>query len=123
MMDTDMIDYHLYYDRAESMTKDLTSSIDRPIWPLTSYGPAKFQPTLIAGLDESPEELRVKAATAAKTGAIQEYVRRSVLGLNLTADNQIHFAAAEIRIGTNSKRRTDVQSSVVQRAAIVQSGD
>ncbi|KAJ2995195.1 hypothetical protein NUW54_g7432 [Trametes sanguinea] len=57
----------------ESIVRDLES--EKPIWPLSSYGPAKLQPTLIANLDESPEELRVKAAEAARKGTVQEYVR------------------------------------------------
>ena len=59
----------------DTMTKDLTAGQDRPMWPLTSYGPAKFVPTVLGGLDESPEELRVKAVTAMKAGNISEYVR------------------------------------------------
>lgn len=34
-----------------------------------------MQPTLIAELDESPEEMRFRAAQAARAGTIQEYVR------------------------------------------------
>ncbi|KAI9057656.1 hypothetical protein FKP32DRAFT_1681336, partial [Trametes sanguinea] len=56
----------------ESIVRDLES--EKPIWPLSSYGPAKLQPTLIANLDESPEELRVKAAEAARKGTVQEYL-------------------------------------------------
>ena len=41
------------------MTKDLTLGQEKPLWPLTSYGPVKCQPMLIGGLDESFEELRV----------------------------------------------------------------
>ncbi len=44
------------------------------MWPLTSYGPAKHVPTLIGGLDESPEELRVRAVQALKAGTTAEYV-------------------------------------------------
>lgn len=57
----------------ESLTRDLQT--EKPVWPLSSFGPAKCQPTLIADLDESPEEMRVKAAQAARAGNIQEYVR------------------------------------------------
>ncbi len=42
---------------------------------MSCYGPAKMQPTLIGNLDESMEEMRVKAAQAAKAGTIQDYVR------------------------------------------------
>ena len=55
------------------ITRDLEN--ERPIWPLSTYGPAKYQPTLMTGLDMSPEELRVKAAEAARAGTTQEYVR------------------------------------------------
>ncbi|KAJ7356606.1 hypothetical protein DFH08DRAFT_461495 [Mycena albidolilacea] len=59
---------------AESIKNDLTMGKERPIWPLASYGPAKFEPTLLSGLDESPEELRLRAATAAKAGNVNEYL-------------------------------------------------
>ena len=45
------------------------------MWPLSSYGAAKAEPTLIANLDESPEELRCKAVQALKSGNVQDYVR------------------------------------------------
>lgn len=44
------------------------------MWPLSSYAPSKHEPLLIAGLDESPEELRVKAAAAMASGNINGYV-------------------------------------------------
>ena len=53
---------------------DLTPGSDKPLWPLSSYGPAKAVPTLLGGLDESPEELRVKAAQALKAGTTADYV-------------------------------------------------
>ncbi|ELU43455.1 F-box-like domain-containing protein [Rhizoctonia solani AG-1 IA] len=49
---------------AESLRKDLTQGIDRPLYPLSSYGPSKSIPCIIDGLDQSPEELRVAAWTA-----------------------------------------------------------
>ena len=60
----------------ESITRDLES--EKPVWPLSCYGPAKMQPTLIGGLDESMEELRVRATQAAKAGTTQDYVRLSI---------------------------------------------
>ena len=57
---------------AESINRDLDT--EKPIWPLSSFGPAKMQPNLIAGLDESPEELRVRANQAASAGTTQDYV-------------------------------------------------
>ena len=56
------------------MISDITPSKDKPLWPLSSYGPAKYEPIVIGGLDESPEELRLKAVTALTTGTTAEYV-------------------------------------------------
>lgn len=47
--------------RAESIKKDFTPDDGKPLWPLSSYGPAKGEKTLLTGLDESPEELRLMA--------------------------------------------------------------
>lgn len=49
-------------------------TVDKPSWPLSSYAPAKYEPMLVAGLDQSFEELRVNAAKALKEGKINEYV-------------------------------------------------
>jgi nucleoporin NUP42 len=57
------------------MKNDMTTGKERPTWPLASYAPAKYEPTLLVGLDESPEELRLKATTAMKGGNLNEYVR------------------------------------------------
>lgn len=57
------------------MRKDLTEGIDRPLWPLTCFGASKHEPNLVAGMDESPEELRWRAVTALKSGNASEYVR------------------------------------------------
>lgn len=59
---------------AGTIGNDLNPGTDKPLWPLSSYAPAKHEPLLISGLDESPEELRVKAVTALKNGNINEYV-------------------------------------------------
>lgn len=56
----------------EGMSSDLQK--EKPLWPLSSYGPAKGQQTIVPGLDESPEEMRVKAFEAAKAGTTSEYV-------------------------------------------------
>jgi nucleoporin NUP42 len=58
----------------ETMTKDFDFKADKPSWPLSSYGPAKHEKNLLPPLDESPEELRLKAATAMRNGNISEYV-------------------------------------------------
>jgi nucleoporin NUP42 len=50
---------------------------EKPSWPLSSYGPAKYEPTVVTGQDMSTEELRVKASQAQAAGNINEYVCRS----------------------------------------------
>jgi nucleoporin NUP42 len=57
------------------MTKDFDFKADKPSWPLSSYGPAKHEKNLLPPLDESPEELRLKAVTAMRNGNTSEYVR------------------------------------------------
>ncbi|KAI0000052.1 hypothetical protein BJV77DRAFT_976087 [Russula vinacea] len=59
----------------ETMTKDFDIKADKPSWPLSSYGPAKHEKNLLPTLDESPEELRLKAATAMRNGNINEYLQ------------------------------------------------
>jgi nucleoporin NUP42 len=59
---------------SDSIQKDLSPNVDKPLWPLSSFAPSKYAPTFITGLDESPEELRVRAALAAKNGTVNEYV-------------------------------------------------
>ncbi|KAI0068479.1 hypothetical protein BV25DRAFT_1833732 [Artomyces pyxidatus] len=59
----------------ETMTKDFDNAYDKPLWPLSTYGPAKHEPNLLPPLDESFEELRLKAVTAAKSGTINEYIK------------------------------------------------
>lgn len=54
---------------------DFTPNKDKPLWPLSSFGPAKGVATLVGSYDESPEELRVKAVQALKAGTTAEYVR------------------------------------------------
>lgn len=56
------------------MTTDLTPQKDKPLWPLSVYAPAKGEPSLLTELDESPEELRIKAHLALKNGSMNEYV-------------------------------------------------
>ena len=51
------------------MQADLTK--ERPIYPLSVYGPGKGEPTLI-GADVSPEELRLKFYAA--RGDLNSYV-------------------------------------------------
>jgi hypothetical protein len=66
---------------SDSILKDLTADMDKPMWPLSSYGPARNEPVLIPNLDESPEELRVKAFTAIQSGTPDAYVRLIVLSM------------------------------------------
>lgn len=49
---------------AESIKQDLT--VERPMWALTSYGPAKNEPNLISMIDLSQEELRWEYYQAVK---------------------------------------------------------
>lgn len=57
------------------MVKDLTRGEERPQWPLSTYGPAKYEPTYIIGIDMSPEEMRVRAYEAKAQNRLNEYVR------------------------------------------------
>lgn len=57
------------------MIRDLDPKAEKPLWPLSSFGPAKYQPNIIIGLDESPEELRVKAVVALRSNTVDSYVR------------------------------------------------
>jgi hypothetical protein len=63
-----------FINSPESIQKDFT--VDKPSWPLSSYGVAKNEPTFLSGLDVSPEELRVQAVLALKDNKIQDYVRQ-----------------------------------------------
>ncbi|KAK4684052.1 hypothetical protein P7C73_g6156, partial [Tremellales sp. Uapishka_1] len=48
---------------------------ETPIWILSSFGAAKYEPNLITGYDLQPEELRWKSVVALKEGRAQDYVR------------------------------------------------
>lgn len=60
--------------RQESIIRDMNPAFEKPIWPLSSYAPAKNEPLLVTGLDQSFEELRVRASQALKAGNVNEYV-------------------------------------------------
>ncbi|KIK66769.1 hypothetical protein GYMLUDRAFT_912453 [Collybiopsis luxurians FD-317 M1] len=45
----------------DPILNDITLGKEKPLWCLSSFNPAKYEPTLILGLDLAPEELRVKA--------------------------------------------------------------
>ena len=55
------------------MKRDMVD--ERPLWPLSSYAAAKNAPNLLADLDLSSEELRVRAYEAQKSSQMQQYVR------------------------------------------------
>ncbi|KAH7907520.1 hypothetical protein BJ138DRAFT_488074 [Hygrophoropsis aurantiaca] len=59
----------------DTVTKDLTPQQDKPLWPLSSYGAAKYEPIIVGSLDESFEELRFKAFSAVKDGTINDYMK------------------------------------------------
>lgn len=69
---------------AAVIQNDLTPGPDKPNWPLSSYGPSKHEPNLIAGLDESPEELRTKYVAAVKAGNLNEYVSSQLIIIGLS---------------------------------------
>jgi len=58
------------------MGRDIRPGVEKPLWGLSSYGPAKLEPNLISGLDMSFEELRVNAVMALQNNTVAEYVRR-----------------------------------------------
>ncbi|THH21029.1 hypothetical protein EUX98_g8472 [Antrodiella citrinella] len=88
---------------AETIDRDLAQ--EKPLWPLSSYGPAKGAPTLVAGFDESPEELRVKAVTAMKANNFQEYT-------NYEAQ---HFSIADQAYQAARKNVQKLYEQAVQR--------
>ncbi|TFY50888.1 hypothetical protein EVG20_g11273, partial [Dentipellis fragilis] len=59
----------------ESVTKDFGPRLDKPLWPLSSYGPGKHEPNLLSSLDESFEELHLRAVTAIKNNTINDYLK------------------------------------------------
>ncbi|KAF9226921.1 hypothetical protein BS17DRAFT_513818 [Gyrodon lividus] len=79
----------------ETISNDVTPFIDKPLWPLSSYGPAKHEPVVIGGLDESPEELHLKAVTALKAGTIDEYIKYE-LEKNAAADQMYANARTNV---------------------------
>ncbi|PBK93963.1 hypothetical protein ARMGADRAFT_1012112 [Armillaria gallica] len=51
---------------------DLATKPDIPI--VSSFGPAKHEPLLVAGQDESSEELRFQASKVLSSGNVNQYV-------------------------------------------------
>ncbi|OJA18916.1 hypothetical protein AZE42_07864, partial [Rhizopogon vesiculosus] len=95
----------------ESILRDVTPLQDKPLWPLSSYGAAKYEPIVIGGLDESPEELRVKAVTALKAGIITEYMKYE--SDKLTASDQAYSNA-----GSNAQQLYDAAFKLSKEAAL-----
>ena len=58
------------------MGRDIRPGVEKPLWGLSSYGPAKLEPNLVSGLDMSFEELRLNAVMALQNNTVAEYVRR-----------------------------------------------
>ncbi|KIM20846.1 hypothetical protein M408DRAFT_30045, partial [Serendipita vermifera MAFF 305830] len=56
----------------ESIQRDFGPA-EKPLWPISSYGPGKNEPTFLTGLDISPEEMRARAFEAMKEGKGAEY--------------------------------------------------
>lgn len=77
----------------ETMSKDFDPRVDKPFWPLSSYGPAKHEPNLLPPLDESFEELRMKAVLAKIGGTLDEYVRLRVVSMHpqVLSDSQTKY--------------------------------
>ena len=65
---------HSSPSRVESIKRDVTEGMEKPIWPFSSYGPAKYEPNLVVGLDVSPDELRAKYWEAMTQGNLNYYV-------------------------------------------------
>lgn len=57
---------------------------NRPIWKLSSYGPAKYEPNLLTGSDVSQEEMRLRAYEALSLGKMDEYVSLNIFETDLS---------------------------------------
>ncbi|KAF9516823.1 hypothetical protein BS47DRAFT_1375869 [Hydnum rufescens UP504] len=66
----------------ESIKRDVTEGMEKPTWPFSSYGPAKYEPNLVPGLDLSPDELRVKYWEAMGQGNPNYYTNYEVSQMN-----------------------------------------
>lgn len=74
----------------------------RPIWRLTCYAPARFEPNLIQGIDVSPEEDRLLAYQAKQTAQDMAYVRVNTCTHALTHS---HLADATHTSAIHERRR------------------
>ncbi|KAF5322519.1 hypothetical protein D9619_000184 [Psilocybe cf. subviscida] len=95
----------------QSIESDMNLTVDKPSWPLSSYAPAKYEPMLVAGLDQSFEELRVNAAKALKEGKINEYAQFEASTI----------AAAEQVFANLRANITQAYEQAVQQSAVIQS--
>lgn len=99
------------------MAKDLDPRHDRPSWKLASYGPAKYQRTLISIPDTSFEEMRMKAVNAAKEGKLNDYVSDSLLLGHRTVQDVLYTGA--VRGYSRRKCRSRVSESRKQHPSNV----
>ncbi|KAG6899987.1 hypothetical protein C0993_004606 [Termitomyces sp. T159_Od127] len=87
----------------ESLANDLTPQKDKPLWPLSTFGPAKHEPNLLAGLDTSPEELRYQALVSKREGKLELYNARNNLNQAYqTALNQCASLVAQAGAATGT---------------------
>ncbi|RPD68413.1 hypothetical protein L226DRAFT_540681 [Lentinus tigrinus ALCF2SS1-7] len=77
----------------KSLMRDMEA--ERPMWCLSSYAP-DHRLCVIAHLDESPEELRVRATQARKQGTFEEYLKYEAEKLS-AATAQFTSALSDIR--------------------------
>ncbi|KAJ3933420.1 MAG: hypothetical protein NXY57DRAFT_19892 [Lentinula lateritia] len=71
---------------SELLSSDITLGKEKPLWPLSSYGPAKYEPVIVVGLDACPEELRVKAWEAKVQNNLNGYIQYEATQIS-QADN------------------------------------
>ncbi|KAF9476715.1 hypothetical protein BDN70DRAFT_811804 [Pholiota conissans] len=68
----------------------MTQLVEKPVWPLSSYGASKYELNLLYQLDESPEELRTKYVAAMKAGNLNEYVSTPIRSV----ESRFHFVSS-----------------------------
>ncbi|KAJ3924417.1 MAG: hypothetical protein NXY57DRAFT_969944, partial [Lentinula lateritia] len=81
---------------SESLSSDITLGKEKPLWPLSSYGPAKYEPVIVVGLDACPEELRVKAWEAKVQNNLNGYIQYEATQIS-QADNAFNNARNNIQ--------------------------
>ncbi|EIW73427.1 hypothetical protein TREMEDRAFT_73071 [Tremella mesenterica DSM 1558] len=83
-----------YQFNEDTLKADLKTEL--PTWILSSYGAAKYEPNLFAGMDMSQEEMRWKCVQAVKRGTPQEYFKEEADLLN-QARKTIDQATSNLR--------------------------